>query len=200
MAYVTEPFQAFLSKPLDASDVYLPLSSAAYADLLSLLQKKGSYTFLTIRDDTHIETVKAHAEGGYILLERGMAGTQAVKLTYGACVTTVSSTVLAVIQDYANTVLLLNPDAMRTQLGVAICSFPNGSTNTPYEGYIVFSGTIPMQIDIDGLPAWANTQVSENMVTISGTPISHETVNLKFTVTNADSDQALDQNCTFTIS
>ena len=99
MAFVTDIYQAFLSEVLDASSVYLPLAPSPYADLLNILSDKDSYTYLTIKDDTHMETVKAHADGGYIIIERGQAGTEAVKFPVGACVTTVSPTIVAVIKD-----------------------------------------------------------------------------------------------------
>ena len=101
MAFVTESFQAYTSAVMNAEDVHLPLATAAYADLLALLNTSGSYTFLTLRDGSYMETVKAYASGGYVLLERGQGGTTARKFSYGTCVTTVSPTIVESISTVA---------------------------------------------------------------------------------------------------
>lgn len=172
MKYVTEPFMAWLGESLDESAVHLPLTHPAYADLLALLSEPGSYTFLTIKDDTHLETVKAWAEGQYILLKRGCSGTRPTKFMYGSCVTTVSPTVYAVINDCCqeDCAFYYNPDAMGGHLGVAFVSNPVGTIGELLEVRVVLSGTLPVKVTVTNAPEWMNVVVCDNMIEFLGTP------------------------------
>lgn len=176
MSYVTEAFQAYLAAPLNASDVYLPLSGSATADLLVLLSKESDYTYLTISDDTHVETVKAYATGGHILLERGLANTTPSKFSYGACVSGVMPTLLAAMRSFIQDTLESTgvcqeePDAMCTPLGLARVVLPKVELGKEYNGYIILSGVIPIDVEIEGAPSWMTVEQVHNMIDLYGTP------------------------------
>ena len=202
MSYVTEDFQAYLSKPLEAADVYLPVSHAAYADLLKLLAPECSYTYLTIRDDTHAETVKAYAAGSYIILDRAQAGTTAQKFSYGACVTTVSPTVAAAANAQLENVTswYWNPDAMMTPLGIEQVSLPLAHVGTPYVGWIFLNGALPMDINISGAASWMNIEEADNMLEISGVPNLAEVITLDIQVTNCGGAASIHETVTLTVN
>lgn len=199
MPYITESFSAFLSAPLEAADVYLPLAPSPYADLLKLLTGEPClYTYLTIIDDTHMETVKAHAEGGMILLDRAQGGTEPHKFSYGACVKTVSPTVYAAFTaadewwankvkcELMDSIYRYNPDAMGTTLGVAAQHLPDGKVGEPYWGYVIFSGELPIKFDVTGLPGWVNKTMSDNMLELTGTPPAAQTANFTVEAKNTE--------------
>lgn len=186
MAFVTETYQAFLNAPMEADAVHLPVGSAAYADLLKLLSAEpGNYTFLTIKDDTSMETVKAKAEGGYILLERGLEGTEAVKHPFGACVTAVSPTIIAVIKD-----LFCNYTCCETApcdcIGVYLidATLPEGNVGVEWEGRITLGGTQPLNVSVEGAPAWMTVVQERSLVRLYGTPTEAGALSLRVVATN----------------
>lgn len=209
MPYTPASFVAFLNAPLEASDVYLPLAASPYADLLkTLTADKCLYTYLTISDDTHMETVKAWAEGGVIMLDRGIAPTEPYKFGYGACVRAVSPTIYAAFTSadewWAKQILCkqryaYNPDAMLSPLGIALENLPDGEVGEPYGGYIIFNGALPIEFDIKGVPDWLAIDVADNMVEISGTPLETQVVVFTITATNITDDYDLKQSFSFTI-
>lgn len=98
MPYANDFFSASLTKRLDADGVYLPVCAEAQADLLHFISD-GSYTYASIVNDTTMETVIIRNDHGTLLLERGREGTKAVAHPPGACVKTVSPTIIAAIKD-----------------------------------------------------------------------------------------------------
>ena len=180
MSYVTTVFKAYTSKVLEATDVYLPLDTAALTDLLQLLSTPGSYTYLTLQDNTNIETVKAYAESGYILLNRGLSGTTAVKHPFGTCVTSVSPTIAQVIRD-----LICCSDSTETALTIK-SSLGGGTVNHTYMGWIYCEGALPITITVTGAPAWATVTKKDNLVTITGTPTEKGTSTLTCNASNTD--------------
>lgn len=188
MPFVTETFQAYLNNPLAADEVYLPLGSSAYADLLALLSSgAGNYTFLTIKDDTHLETVKARAEGGYILLERGQGGTTAVKFGYGACVTTVSPTIVAVIKDlFCNYSCCDGGTCDCTNVYLVDAKLSDGNVGVEWTGIITLGGTVPIEAAVKNAPAWMTIVQERNVLTLTGTPTEAGSLSLLVEATNCN--------------
>lgn len=204
MPFVTEPFQAYLSAPLEASAVTLSLSANAYADLLKLLQDADAYTYLSIKDNTNFETVKAYAQGGYILLDRGQAGTKPVKFSFGACLSTLTPTAIAVIDSILKDSLKLcdhyyNPDAMGGQLGVAFTDLPVGRVGSPWRGMIVLGGTLPVQVTVSGVPSWVTAVHYENMVEFTGTPPSSASAVITLHAVNTQENIEINQQFTIAV-
>lgn len=169
--FVTEPFVAYLAKTLEASDVYLPLASSAHADLVKLL-KDGDYTYLTIQDDTNIESVKVYSEGGVLLLDRAQCSTDAHKFSYGAQVCTVAPTHLCAIRSFVEelTATCYNPDAMGTNLSIVSRDMPAATVGTSYRGQIIMGGRLPIIVSVTGAPTWMTVTHYANMIELTGTP------------------------------
>ena len=188
MPYVTDIYQAYLSSPIDASDVYLPVAHPAYADLLKLLSSAtGNYTFLTIKDDTHMETVKAWAEGGYILMERGLEGTEPKKFGYGACVTTISPTIVAVIKDlFCNYSCCGGGTCDCTNVSLVSAELPDGNVGVEWTGVITLGGTIPIEATVKNAPAWMNIVQERTVLNLSGVPTTAGSISLLVEATNCN--------------
>lgn len=172
MLVTPDYFSAFTCDAIEATAVELPLASAAKADLLAMLKDPDDYIYLTIRGDVHLETVCVRNNAGYLVMDRGLEGTQPVKHHAGSCVSSVSPTVIATIKD-----LICNwscckdgpcPCTEATLRGIAIIS--DGQVGRNYMAELTFDGTLPMNINIDGLPHWATAVQSNNTVVVTGIP------------------------------
>lgn len=172
MLVTPDYFSAFTCSAIEATDVELPLPSAAKADLLNMLSKPDDYIYLTIRGDVHLETVCVKNNAGYLVMDRGLEGTQAVKHHTGSCVSSVSPTVIATIKD-----LICNwscckdgpcPCTDVTLKGVNVVS--EGQVGRGYKAVLTFGGTVPMVISLSGLPSWATAFQTNNTVTVTGVP------------------------------
>lgn len=196
MPYVTEPFQAFLSATLDYCDTHLPLSDNAHADLLKLLKEEGSYTFLSLRDDVHFETVKAYARNGcFILIDRGLVGTMPAKFSFGTCVSTLSPTAVAAMRAMLDETALCgyDPDAMGAPPGVAFTDLPIGSARTYWRGMVVFSGTLPIHVTASGVPSWLTVTQLGNMIELTGTPPVATTTTISLHARNNQENSEINQ-------
>ena len=165
-------FSAFTCSTIEPTDVELPLHSAAKADLLNMLKNPDDYIYLTIRSDTRLETVCVKNNAGYLVMDRGLEGTQAVKHHTGSCVSSVSPTVIATIKD-----LICNwscckdgpcPCTPVSLEGITVVS--EGQVGNEYKAVLTFGGTLPMNIAVSGLPAWARAVQTNNTVTVTGIP------------------------------
>lgn len=204
MPFVTEVFQAFLSGILAADDVHIPLAQPAYADLLKLLtSQKDAYTYLTLKDDTHAETVKAYAEGGYILLDRGLRSTTPTKFPFGTCVSTISPTTAAVLYDAmcdCSSTCGYDPDAMGSQLCVEIENMPQGKVGTTYNGYIILGGVLPITATFDNVPDWMTIRQVGNMIDFTGKPTESKTTVMEMEVSNLRETHVLHHTVTITVA
>ena len=192
MSFTTDIFQAYTSNSMEASDVYLPLSSEAATDLARILAEDGSYTYLTLKDNVNYETVKAYAQNGYIILCRGLGGTTATKHPYGTCVTGVSPTIAQVIKD-----LLCCSNSDEAELTIK-ASLAGGTKGEAYTGWIYCTGTPTLTITVTGVPSWGTVTKKDNMVMITGTPTASGTSTVICKVTN--SEGSLTKNLTLTVN
>ena len=200
MAFVTESFQAYTSAVMNAEDVHLPLATAAYADLLALLNTSGSYTFLTLRDGSYMETVKAYASGGYVLLERGQCGTTARKFSYGTCVTTVSPTIVEVIKDIFCNFNCCSDDCGGVALSVSTADLYSGNVGVPWTGTVTFTGSLPMNLSVSGAPSWMSVVKNKNVIILTGTPTSAAELTLTVSGTNCNGKSSTSQSFNVTIN
>lgn len=180
MPFVTAPFQAYLAAPISSTDVTLPLSATAKADLVKLLCQDDAYTYLSLRDEVNFETVKAYLSCGELLIDRGQAGTTPVKFSFSTCVSTLSPTVAAVVtamlsEQMSDCMAFYNPDAMGGVLGVAFTDLPTGTLANNWRGMIVLSGTLPMSVSVSGLPGWVKAVQYGNMLELTGKPTATAT-------------------------
>lgn len=172
MLVTPDYFMASTVGVIDVQSVDLPLSRGAHADLANMLREPDDYIYLTIRSDTHMETVKVRNEAGYLIMERGLEGTKPAKHHVGSCVSSVSPTTVAVIKDLICNWSCCNgepcPCSGATLEGITVIS--EGQVGRPYKAVLTFGGTLPMTISVGGLPEWATAVQTNNTVTITGTP------------------------------
>lgn len=172
MLVTPDYFSAFTCDPIEATAVELPLAGAAKADLLNMLKNPDDYIYLTIRGDIHLETVCVRNDAGYLIMDRGLEGTQPVKHHAGSCVSSVSPTVVATIKD-----LICNwscckdgpcPCEGAELQGINVVS--PGQVGFEYKAELTFGGSLPMNIALGGLPEWATAKQTNNTVVVTGVP------------------------------
>jgi len=175
-------FNTSLSGVLDKSDVFLPLSAPDQARLLTQLPE-DEFTFLTIRSTFATEHVLAVNKCGTIVLSRGVNGTEPAKFPRGSCVLFENSTAVTKW-------LVCNHDCCADKPceceGVAVAGkyLPDGNVGNLWYGFVVFTGTLPMQIGTSPLPAWMAATVWPNAIMLSGTPTAPQPVTLSVSATN----------------
>lgn len=170
MLFANEYFSAYTSAKMSADDVHLPLCESAKADLLKLLENEDGYTWLSLIDESRMETVKVHNDHGTLILERGMEGTQAVPHPLGTCVRTVSPTVIAAIKDLVCNYQCCEGGCPCVSASFAGSVIPDATVGVPWKGSVIFNGDAPMQLAVNGGPAWLMVQARGNVLMLSGTP------------------------------
>lgn len=171
MSYVSEFFDATLISKLEASDVNLPVSETAVADLLSLLSDSESYTYLAIKSDQSYEVVKAKGGNGVIILERGLEGTTPVTHPFGACVAMVSPLTLAVMKD-----IICNYECCESDCPCEPVELV-GVYNVParimvgdtFNAFAVFTGKTPISMGASGAPEWMTITQEGSVLHLTGT-------------------------------
>lgn len=179
-------FTARLCDRLEASEVHLPLSKAATADLLNHLPEADDYAFLSLKGDVEYEVVKVRNEGGTLLIERGLEGTTAVLHHHGTCVVTVSPLVVAVIKDMICNYECCEGDCPCEGVAGAAWSIPDAYVDKAWEGSVVFSGDLPMTLGVANAPSWMKVEAVNNMLVLSGTPHIAGTFTFSVAATNCN--------------
>ena len=149
-------FTTFLTRKLEAGDLDLPIVEKAKADLLDLLSGEDDYTYLSIV--------------GTLLLERGIGGTKPQTFTYGACIRTVSPTIIAAIKDLVCNYACCEGPCECEPVEVGGYALPDCTKGQPWTGHVAFQGSMPMTLGANGAPAWMKVETKANTVTLSGTP------------------------------
>lgn len=169
MPLKTEFFSAYTTAAMSADDKALPVCDAARADLLGLLES-GDYTYLSITDDAHFETVKVVNDHGTLVLERGLEGTDAVAHPDGACVKSVSPTVIAAIKDLVCNYQCCDGPCECTPVAFSGANLPGGAVGQSWHGAVIFTGDAPVHCGVSQLPAWMSAQVVGGTILLDGTP------------------------------
>lgn len=201
MLMKTEFFSALLNRALDPADVHLPIDAAAEADLKALLSEEGSYVYLTIRDELNAETVKCSISAGTLVLERGVEGTQGVRHPYGACVSTVSPTVMAVVKD-----LICHYDCCEdgdcTAVPVTLHSVnaPAAFRGAAWQGSVELDGSDPITLDASAAPSWMTVRRYGHLVLMKGTPSSAGNVSFTLYAVNLNGTESASAQIAFTVS
>ena len=178
-----------------------PRDAAAEADLKALLSGEGSYVYLTIRDELNAETVRCSLSAGALVLERGMEGTQGVRHPYGACVSTVSPTVMAVVKD-----LICHYDCCEggdcTAVPVALHSVnaPSASVGAPWQGSAELDGSDPITLDASAAPSWMTVRRYGHLVLMKGTPSTAGNVSFTLYAVNLNGTESASAQIAFTVS
>ena len=164
---ILKPFAAHLSRTLEKTDATLPLSEAGLAWFLSLVPE-GETLPLVINDGLTYEEVLATNSAGHITLERGRGETEARKFPRGACAR-FEVTLSVVRHEICNYDCCPAGDCAEPP-AVAGTLLPAGMAGTPWEGAVIFTGTLPLTLAATGLPPWCQAEAGPNFLKLSGTP------------------------------
>lgn len=167
---VNEYFSAYTTEKMAADDVYLPLCDSAKADLLKLLEDNDDHMWLSLVDESRMETVRAINDHGTLILERGMEGTAAVAHPLGTCVRAVSPTIVALVKDLVCNYSCCEGGCPCTPASYAGSVIPEAIVGVKWEGSVVFSGDQPMQLAVNGGPAWLSVKAVGSVIMLSGVP------------------------------
>lgn len=173
-------FQTTLTDRLLVGDTDLPLSASDTA-ALSLLLADGGYVFLTVQDQVGAEIIKVSGACGALSAERGQDGTTALNFPRGSCVA--FRVTPAVVKDLVCNTQCCEIDCC-TDVTVAGSELPSGVVGVAYSATMVFSGTLPIQIAVSGVPVWMTAAVGPNYVKFTGTPVVVQTVSIGAAATN----------------
>lgn len=185
MSIVNSFFSAAINGKLGPQDVHLPLAPAPLADLLNILSDPDDYILLTLRGERNIETVRARNQQGTIILERGLEGTQPVLHHFGTCVSSLTPTVIAAIKDLVcNYSCCADDPCPCTPVEYVGATLPEGKVAQPWQGSVIFKGTLPMATAINGIPDWVQVVQNENSIFLTGTPDAAGTYAFSVAATN----------------
>lgn len=166
---ILKPFSVNLNSVLDPDDVYLPLTPGDRAKLLAHLPQDDDETILTISDDLTKEYVRAQNNKGTIVLTRGVES-EALKFPTGSCVYFENS--LPVTEWLICNYECCKEDCKVTAPKAAGVLLPDGKAHDHWEGGVVFSGDLPMQIAVTNCPAWLEAKQENNYLRLSGTAVA----------------------------
>ena len=193
-------FAARLCDRLEASEVHLPLSKAATADLLDNLPEADDYAFLSLKGDVEYEVVKVRNEGGTLLIERGLEGTTAVLHHHGTCVNTVSPLTVAVIKDMICNYECCEGDCPCEAVAYAGASLPPAYLDAEWKGMVAFVGDTPMTLGAANVPSWMKVEAVNNTLMLSGTPHVVGTFSFSVAATNCNGKHVAVQTLTVDVT
>lgn len=195
-----EYFSASLNSKLEATDIYLPISEGAAADLKALLKEPDDYIYLTLKDDVNLETVRVRNEQGTLMLERGLEGTEAVTHPFGTCIMSVSPTVVALIKDLICSYECCEGPCPVEPVVCAGTALPEyGNVGAAFNGCVIFTGSSPMNIVMNGAPAWLSALQMGNTLILSGTPDKAGTTTFSVAATNGNGTNVVSHSLSVTI-
>lgn len=195
-----EYFSASLNRKLEATDIYLPISEGAAADLKALLKEPDDYIYLTLKDDVNLETVRVRNEQGTLMLERGLEGTEAVTHPFGTCIMSVSPTVVALIKDLICSYECCEGPCPVEPVVCAGTALPEyGNVGVAFNGCVIFTGSSPMNIVMNGAPAWLSALQMGNTLILSGTPDKAGTTTFSVAATNGNGTNVVSHSISVTI-
>ena len=201
MGYITEIFGAALNQSMEKDETTLPVGPSAYADLVSLLQEEGDYTYATLRSDSTCETVKLSVVAGTLVVERAQEGTEAVKHPCGTTVCLVSPTSVAAIKalicEYD---CCEDTDCECEPVTVAGSWLPEAYVHVAWSGAVVFSGKQPLSIAINNQPAWMQAIVEGSVLQLSGTPTEAGDVSFAVAASNCNGTEVATELLTLQVS
>lgn len=193
-------FAARLCDRLEASEVHLPLTSAATADLLDTLKNEDDYNYLSLKGDVEYEVVKVRNESGTLLIERGQEGTTPVLHHHGTCVSTVSPLTVAVIKDMVCNHECCEGDCPCEAVAVGGWTLPEAHVDKAWEGGVVFAGDLPMTLGAANTPSWMKVRAVNNVLELSGTPHIAGTFTFSVAATNCNGKHVATQTLTVDVT
>ena len=149
---ILKPFSATLHDTIQPDTMYPPLTKADESRLLALLGEDEAI-YLTIDDGVYKEWVLVRNECGFLIMERGVHGSEPRKFIKGSCL--FFETSVPVIKW-----LICNHDCCEDEdcpcvpVKAAGMVLPPVRAGVPWKGSAVFTGDLPMSIGVTGLPSW----------------------------------------------
>lgn len=183
-------FSAALNDKLYSDGRALPLSKKD-SDILKALLPEDSYTYLTLREPTGAEIVRAEHTCGGIVIDRGEDGTKARTFPRGTCVRFEMTP--AVVKDMICNIDCCDGDCPCNPVESAGITLPPAKRGVAWSGTAVFTGDTPMSIATAGAPSWVEVKVWANYVTFSGVPTGTGSFSIAVTATNCDGAVAIQQ-------
>lgn len=191
-----KPFSAHLADVLAVDDVYLPLSQTDTARLQAYLPNDGDEAYLVITDGVYRENVLVTLLHGTLVATRGI-DSDAHKFPKGSCIFfEVSIPVVKWLICNHNCCDGDCPvDAVKAQ-GVVL---PTATVGLPWVGTAVFSGDLPMQIGVTGLPSWVTATQRGTTLVLTGTPTGAGTYAISIAAANNGGQNIEVQQGTITV-
>lgn len=147
---ILKPISLILADVLEKNANILPLSKADQAKLLLHLPD-GEETLLTIKDNLNEEWVRLENKCGTAVVSRGLEGVGPYKFPRGSCV--VFETNVPVMKWLVCNYECCGDDTEPYMpLGVESLSLPQAKVQQSWQGEIVLSGSLPIDIDLAGVP------------------------------------------------
>lgn len=180
---ILKPITVNLADVLLADDKHLTLTDRDNARLLAHIPD-GDETYLTIQDNLYSEWIKATNQCGTIVLERGIGGSEARKFPKGSCVFFETS-VPVIKWLICNHDCCNDGDCKLTPVTFTKATLPTGIVGQPWEGRLQFAGSLPINFEVTGMPAWMSGEQEGDMVRLSGTPDAATVHTISVSATNA---------------
>lgn len=187
-----------LDAKLNKDDRYLPLSESNEALLVAALPNEGDYTYLTIREPSGAEVVKVTNSCSVFTVDRGEDGTDARTAPRGSCVRW-EMTPQQVKDLICNYDCCADGECPCEAVAAGGITVPTGVLNHAWNGSAVFTGDVPMQIAVSGMPAWMKATVYQNSVQLEGTPNVAGKSEITVAATNCDGKLSI-QTATLTVN
>lgn len=181
MAMITPVgFQTTLTDKLLIGQTDLPIPASDAAMLSGLLSDTG-HVFLTVQDQVGTEVIKVSGACGSFTVARGQDGTAPLNFPKGSCVA--FRVTPAVVRDMVCNTTCCEGDCC-TDVAVAGSTLADGTVGAAYKATVIFSGTLPIQIAVSGVPVWMTAQVGPNYVNFTGVPPVAQDVTIGAAATN----------------
>lgn len=195
---ILKPFSATLFDNLLADTNYVPLTERDKSRLLETIPE-GEEMYLTISDSLYTEWVLAKNQCGFIVITRGVDGSEPRKFPKGSCIFFEASlpVIKWLICDHDCCADGDCPCELASNGGMVL---PPAVPNIPWEGTAVFKGDTPMVMGVTGMPSWMKAEQGVNHVRFYGTPTGSGVYNVVASATNCSGRGIATQQGVVTVS
>ena len=195
---IMKPVSVVLNDVLLTDDKYLPLCQSDNNKLLALIPD-GESMYLTIQDNLYTEWVLVENQCGTLVLHRGEGGSTARKFPRGSCVFFETSLPLIkwLICNYD---CCADGDCTCTGVEEERAILPTALVNNEWEGRILFNGSLPINIAVDGMPSWMSAEYMGDTLRLYGTPTATGTFIISVSASNCSGSTTIAKQHTVTVA
>jgi hypothetical protein len=180
-------FATTLSAPMTRDQLDLSLTPAITAWLIDRLGTDG-YAYLTISDSLGAEVVKVSTYGGALVVDRHQNDTAPRAFPKGACVD--ARMTEAAVKDLICNYDCCAGDCPCEAVQAAGTVIPPAQVGSYWEGSVVFTGTTPIALGVNGAPSWMQVVSGAGFVKLAGVPTAAATYLLSVAATNCNGQVA----------